>query len=460
MKLLLGVAVALALFACSGEDGKDGAAGPAGAKGEKGATGEQGPQGEPGPQGEQGEPGPQGEQGEQGPAGEGAGGDGGTLPAGTLNASCMKPCHTFSGIVEQWKTSRHYATYISNLGGDEVESWTGAKACGNCHASDGPELRLAGDVTHNGSTTGPINLSYGQLNYKDTNNAIKEISYAGQTTVAVVGCGTCHDNSPQHDPHVSGGDYVSGSFPLRVPHGDTDYAVIERSSAVGTSDGTNGGTYREGNACMWCHKSRKDVTNYILAGTNNITSTTWGPHEGPDADVYTGKGGYEYTGKTYGNSSHQNLKKGCVQCHMPPVAENGGIGNHSFYPQTSACQTCHAGTTNFDVLGGQSQVKQWLQMLRTKLNTMQLLTRDGVNPLSSTDLSDTEFEADESLPAAAAGAVGRPAVQGPTAGALYNYFVMARGSGFGVHNPRYVNQILYDSMQAVGVDVSTLSRPQ
>src|SRR6478609_6772012 len=432
MKLLFGVAVALALFGCAGDDGKDGATGPAGAKGEKGDTGPAGPKG---PQGDQGDPGAQGEPGEQGPPGDGAGGDSG-VPVGTLNASCMKPCHTFAGIVEQWKTSRHYATYISNLGGDEVDSWTGAKACGNCHASDGPELRISGNVTHAGSQTGPVGLSHGQLNYKDSQSAIKEIVYAGQTTVAVVGCGTCHDNSPEHDPHVTGADYKPGAFPLRVPTGDAEYALIEKSSAIGTSDGTQAGNYREGNACIWCHKSRKDVTNYIptTATSISVTSTTWGPHEGPDADVYSGAGGYHYAGKTYGNSSHQNFKKGCVQCHMPPVAENGGIGNHSFYPQTSACQTCHAGTTNFDVLGGQSQVKQWLQMLRTKLNTMQLLTRDGVNPLSSTDLSDTEFEADESLPAAAAGAVGRPAVQGPTAGALYNYFVMARGSGFGVHN--------------------------
>ena len=35
MKLLFGVAVALALFGCAGDDGKDGATGPAGAKGEK-----------------------------------------------------------------------------------------------------------------------------------------------------------------------------------------------------------------------------------------------------------------------------------------------------------------------------------------------------------------------------------------------------------------------------------------
>jgi hypothetical protein len=456
MKLLLGVAVALALFGCAGDDGKDGATGPAGAKGEKGDTGAQGPKGPQGDQGDQGEPGEKGDQGDPGPSG--AAGDSG-LPAGTLNASCMKPCHTFAGIVEQWKTSRHYATYISNLGGDEVDSWTGAKSCGNCHASDGPQLRIEGTVTHAGSATGPAGLSHGQLNYKDSSNAIKEIVYAGQATVAVVGCATCHDNSPEHDPHLTGADYTPGSFPLRVPTGDTEYALIEKSSAIGTSDGAQAGNYREGNACMWCHKSRKDVTNYIptTAASVSITSTTWGPHEGPDADVYSGKGGYHYTGKTYGNSSHQNFKKGCVQCHMPPVAENGGIGNHSFYPQLSSCQSCHAGATSFDVVGGQGKVKVMLKSLRKALNDKFLLTRNGTTQLSADELADEDFELDESLPASAA--PGRPPVIPATAGALYNYFVMARGSGLGVHNPKYTGQILYDSIESVGGDLTNLVRP-
>ncbi len=140
-----------------------------------------------------------------------------------------------------------------------------------------------------------------------------------------------------------------------MPSGNDDYAVVERSSAVGTSDGSSAGKYRAGNACIWCHKSRKDVTNYVLAGSNSITSTTWGPHEGPDADIYSGRGGYEYIPKQYGNASHSNFSKGCVQCHMPPVASNDGIGDHSFYPRISACKNCHATSDDFDVLGGQDQ---------------------------------------------------------------------------------------------------------
>jgi hypothetical protein len=233
---------------------------------------------------------------------------------------------------------------------------------------------------------------------------------------------------------------------------------VEKSSAVGTSNGSNAGKFREGNACIWCHKSRKDVTNYIIA-TNSISSTTWGPHNGPQADVYAGagKGAYEYIPKAYRNSSHTNFSTGCVQCHMPPVAENGNIGNHSFYPQTSACKNCHGTLDNFDVSGGQSLVKKELQTLRVRLNTLLLLSRDGINPLTSDDLEDEDFAADGAMPKTAVPANG--AVPATTAGALYNYFVMARGSGYGVHNPTYVKQILYDSIEAVGGDLTGLVRP-
>ena len=464
MKLLKAVAlitVGIIWSGCSGDDGTAGADGPPGAKGDKGDKGE------PGPKGEQGEKGEQGDPGASGIGAAGAGGDSGvSLPMGTLNATCMKPCHTFAGIVEQWKTSRHYATYVANLGGEEVESWTGAKACGNCHAADGPLRREAGTVNYPGSDTGPADIKHGQLNYKDSANAIKEVIYSGSATVAIVGCGTCHDNSPEHDPHIKGVDYVKGAFPLRFPVGPDDYAVTERSSAVGESTSSQSAKKGPGNACIWCHKSRKDVTNYVLdVPNNNISSSTWGPHEGPQADVYVGagKGVYEFAGKTYGNfGPHASLAKGCVSCHMPPI-EEGGIGNHSFYPQLSGCNIsgCHgsAPLTDFNHNSLQTNIKATLQALREKLNGLLLLSRDGTIPLSSSELTDDNYALDKALTAKAATDLGgRPPVTGPVAGALYNYFVMSRGSGFGVHNPTYVKQVLYDSITQLG-GTSPMPRP-
>ncbi len=444
--------------ACSGKDGKDGAVGPAGAQGPKGAQGDAGPPGatgKQGPQGEQGPAGPQGPPGESaagGATGEAGAGGAPNVITGAITTSCLAPCHTFSGIVNQWKTSRHYATYIANLGGDEASTWTGAKPCGNCHAIDGIEQRVAGNVGFVGDT-GPADLAHGQTNYlSSTSSKITESIYAGQATVAVVDCSTCHDTSAANDPHVTGKPYTPGSFPLRVPTGKSDYAIVEKSSAAGVSDGTPSGHYTVGNVCMWCHKSRQDVTN-LISGTTNITTSYWGPHEGPDTDVFTGAGAYEFSTKKYTNSSHTNFSDGCVHCHMPAVDENLGVGNHSFYPQLSVCTECHANSTNFDVVGGQTKVKSELQRLREALDALSLLSLDGTTALgsSTTNLNDTNWDQDVALP--------QQNVSADVAGALYDYFVMARASAFGVHNPSYVNQILYDSIQAAGGDLSGITRP-
>jgi Collagen triple helix repeat (20 copies)/Cytochrome c552 len=430
--------------ACSGDDGKDGATGATGDRGDDGkdgAVGADGSQGEAGPAGVDGAMGSQGEPGADG-----------MVPTGTIGTSCLSPCHGFTGIVEQWKTSRHFATYISNLGGEEVETWTGQTTCGNCHAIDGIEQRLDENVIFAG-TTGPVNLAHGQISYKNSStSAISESAYAGHANVAVVHCSTCHDTAAGNDPHLTGEDYVAGSFPLRVPSGADDEALLERSSAAGVSDGTPAGEYGKGNACVWCHKSRKDVTNYILAAdNNNVSSMHWGPHEGPHSDVFTGKGGYEYSGKTYSNGSHQNLANGCVNCHMPGVSTNQDIGDHSFYAQQSACTKCHATAKNFDVLGGQSKTKTGLQRLRVALNDAGLLSRDGLAPLSDAVLADSSFALDKALP--------KKPVSTALAGALYNYFILARGSALGVHNPSYTGQLIYDSVQAIGGDLTGLTRP-
>lgn len=440
----------LLLVACAGSDGKDGKIGPPGARGPRGDAG---PPGANGANGEAGPPGPKGDPGQQGLPGTMLA----SVDAGTaVSTSCLSPCHGFTGIVSQWKASTHYATYIANLGGEEVASWTGATACGNCHAIDGVAHRLAGDVSFKG-TTGP-HASLGQVNYLNSStHAIAESTYAGSATVAVVDCTTCHAVDDTNDPHKTGKNYTPGSFPLRVPTSSSDQMLIEKSSTAGVSDGTQAGPYGKGNACIFCHKSRKDVTNYIAA-SNKLTSTFWGPHEGPQADIYTGKGGYHYAGQTYKSSSHQAFTDGCIKCHMPPVASNDGIGDHSFKPQLATCQAagCHATATSFDVIGGQSLMEAGIQELRVTLNNLGWLTRSTAapyEPLSSTDLVDDQFQTDVVRPQnyTAAPDGGKPPspLTADQAGALYNYLLLARGAAGGVHNPVYVRELVYDSVKAL-----------
>jgi hypothetical protein len=424
--------------ACSGEDGKDGATGPAGAQGPVGSPGPIGTTGPEGPEGPVGPIGPIGDAGPPGPPHDGG------IPDGSLTTGCLSPCHGFTGVVEQWKSSTHFATFIANLGGEEVPTWTGASTCGNCHAIDAIEQRVAGNVKYSG-TTGPADVGHGQINYlNSTNSRVAESTYAGHANVAVVHCTTCHEVTAANDPHLTGELYTPGSFPLRVPSGATEDAIIERSATVGTSTGTPGGKYGTGNACVWCHKSRKDVTNYITAANN--LSSHWGPHEGPHSDIYTGKGGYEYTGLVYKSSSHQSFTNGCVDCHMPKIASNQNVGNHSFYPQLSTCQQagCHVNATNFDVIGAQSLMKAGIQELRELLNTKGWLTRSETAPyevLSAEQLADQHFAEDHPR----AGST----LTKDEAGALYNYLLLARGSAGGIHNPVYTKELIFDSFKAI-----------
>lgn len=436
--LLLAVGVGTSAVAC-GSDGEDGAKGATGPSGATGATGPAGATGAAGPTGATGADGPAGATGATGaPGGSGDGG---------LTASCLGPCHGFSGIVEQWKTSTHFAVYVSNLGGEEVGTWTSSTAsCGNCHAVDGIEQRIAGTMKYSG-TTGPASPGDGQISYKNsTTSAISEASYGGAAKVAVVHCNTCH-NATGSDPHATGAQYTPGSFPLRAKVGANDEALIEKSSAAGTSDGTKAGKYGNGNACVWCHKSRKDVTNYIpAAGNINVTSIHWGPHLGPQTDIYSGKGGYHYASKTYATATHAGFANGCIDCHMPKVAANQNIGNHSFYPQLAACKTtgCHTSATNFNVGGGQSTVTNLLQELRVELNNKNMLTRIEAapyGPLTTAELADTDFNLDDARPI--------NGLSADNAGALYNYILVARGGAKGVHNPIYVKQLLWDAIFAV-----------
>src|SRR6478752_5838232 len=95
-------------------------------------TGDKGPAG---PAGDAGPPGPQGPTGIQGPVGP-AGPAGGTGDSGT-NTACTAPCHTFDGVVNQWRFSNH---------SHPQENEVGTGVCGNCHGIDGIQFRVAGNV--------------------------------------------------------------------------------------------------------------------------------------------------------------------------------------------------------------------------------------------------------------------------------------------------------------------------
>lgn len=132
---------------------------------------------------------------------------------------------------------------------------------------------------------------------------------------------------------------------------------------------------------------------------------------------------------------------------MPSTDINEGIGNHSFAPQLSACTQggCHANAKSFDVIGGQTAMKESLRQLRKALNDKGWLTRATAAPfdaLTQAQVDDANFAEDGARP-------GVTGLSADEAGAVYNYLLMARGGAGGIHNPIYVRQLIFDSFFAV-----------
>lgn len=408
--------------------------GACGSDGENGATGAQGIPGPAGPAGTPGTP--------------GASADGGLSG---LGGACTQPCHTFNGVVDQWRFSNHSHPQKSDVGGG---------ACGNCHSLDGLQQRVGNKYIIGADASAPTNVAQGHISYKAANGSVAEISYAGASVIGRIHCSTCHDFNPTTDPHVTG-KYVAGQAPLRVPGGQSDTAFIEKSPDASAPTGT-ALAYKAANSCVFCHKSRKDVTAYINpnAASNNLSSIHWGPHEGPQTDIFSGKGAYHLPDKTYGTSEHVTIANACVGCHMAPVATNGNVPDHTMKPTVKSCTGtagCHSQYTgtSFDILGGQSTVKAALFELQAELNTRGLITRAETGPfggLEADELADGQFHLDHVRPT--------NGVDGEIAGIVYNYFLIARGKDMGAHNPRYAKQLLHDAIVFLkGTSTAIPTRP-
>ena len=100
--------------------------------------------------------------------------------------SCLSPCHGFNGVITQYQGSTHYQVYLANVDTTTAAEWVApGDACGNCHAIDALQQRVAGNVRTDGDA-GVVNLAGGELQYWDTTKDPAAPNYANYTGTATV----------------------------------------------------------------------------------------------------------------------------------------------------------------------------------------------------------------------------------------------------------------------------------
>ena len=232
------------------------------------------------------------------------------------------------------------------------------------------------------------------------------------------------------------------------------------------------------NLCMLCHQGRQSTVSVNAAIKDAAPDTVVeglsfrNPHYFGAGAILWGteaKGAYEYAGKTYnGHHAHVDSGQTCVTCHNA----------HSLAINTQLCAGCHGGatdpkairmgTTDYDgdantTEGMYDEVATMDAML---LPAIQKYAADTIktpivydphtNPYYFIDTNANGVADPDELTRANAYATWTPRLLR----AAYNYQWVQKDPGAFAHNGKYILQILYDSIQDIGGDVTALTRPE
>ncbi len=293
----------------------------------------------------------------------------------------------------------------------------GTATCVECHNDDTRIAAIAGqwaNSTHatggnferNSSSCSRCHTSEGFVSYLDTGEG------GSPENPSAIGCFTCHE------PHTN------YNFDLRA----TDPVELMLGGTFDQGDG---------NLCANCHQGRTPSPEIPESGTITITSSRFGVHHGPQANILMGSGAYVFTGASYGSSHGPNVSNGCPTCHMasPYGVQAGGHtwdliylyhGGDTDLVEGCNISECHNGNVD-DFEHGDVQAD--IQALLLTLSDI-LINDVGI-------MNDSEQSIEGDWPVAAAGA-------------FLNYKMILEDRSLGIHNPAYVEDVLDASIAAVG----------
>ena len=299
-------------------------------------------------------------------------------------------------------------------------------------------------------------------------------------------CAACHSQPGFLDYLGADGtqaDVVDHPAAINAPigcaacHTDTAHALDSVTFPSGvTVDGLGADA-----VCTVCHQGRlsgADVTAATTGLDEDTPSTALGflnIHYGIAAAVTGGGdlgGGYHYPGRSYaGRFGHVPGADSCTACHDP----------HSTKVETEGCLSCHRGVTDLrdirtrhadfdgdgvisggihtEITGLHSQLYAAIQTYATQTIGTAIAYAPGQFPYFFTDT-----DGDGQISAAEGIFPNRYQSWTPRLlKAAYNYQVAKKDPGGFVHNPRYLLQLLHDSLEdlstANGADPGKRPRP-
>lgn len=254
----------------------------------------------------------------------------------------------------------------------------------------------------------------------------------------------------------------------------TTFSLVQVDSVTYPSGVTLTSTGNKDNICGTCHSGRESkasVDAAIAAGTLSFKNV----HYLPAAAVLNGSAahvGYEYGGKTYAGKKGHAGGMSCTWCHAPAA------GNHSFdvADNLARCEQCHdpggvetyrwTSVLDYDGDGNDTEplVDEVAGLEAALLAQMQAVGTANGTPLAYSGGSYPYFFKDLNGngvvdPSEATSANG---FKGWTPGILkasFNFQLSKKEPGAWAHNMKYIAQLLIDSIEDLGGNVSTLSRP-
>lgn len=341
-----------------------------------------------------------------------------------VSAQVCSTCHISTG--EQWKKTRHANALV-----DLQAAGSPSNTCTVCHV-----VGLDSNTKNSGfdDPDPQVAARFGGVQCESCHgmgsNHIKTFKPLDASLSADV-CGTCHDGA--HHPTTTEWKTSLHAISLdardKSGHFTTDCLRCHSADyilAKSVPDTATPADFKESITCVVCHdphspdnpkQLRKDIVSLCSQCHNDEDAVPGQSPHHSNANMYNGKGGYEYPGKEYTNSAHTTMDGGCAACHMYTAPfdanTNTAISGHTFKPVIEACQKCHPGLKTFDRGGTQTEIKDLLDTLKAKLD-------------AATDADKLTISYER---------------------AKFNYDFCAQEGSFGIHNTDYAEALLNDSIE-------------